>query len=99
MTFHTVNTSALNSVEAEQYFTGTDRRYMTGLRATLEMLGLPLPDYAMRQPAGRRPAKAVMAAYQLDNHSQRHPAGYRPRRENASSETVAAARAKSNRNQ
>ncbi|MBL8553263.1 MAG: hypothetical protein JNL41_03215 [Phenylobacterium sp.] len=42
---------------------------MIGLRATLELLGLPLPDYAQRKPPGPRTAsaKVIAAMYAADN--------------------------------
>lgn len=64
---HTVTTDVLYSPPAEAYFTRADRRVMIGLRAALEMLGLPTPDYARRKLAGPPPARDVIAAFHADN--------------------------------
>jgi hypothetical protein len=63
----TVTDSIIHSSQAEAYFTRADRRVMIGLRTTLEMLQLPVPDYAKRRKPGRTPAKAALAAYAADN--------------------------------
>ncbi|MDG5489219.1 hypothetical protein NYR55_11400 [Sphingomonas sp. BGYR3] len=94
----TINADALYSPQAEQYFTRSDRRIMTGLRATLTVLGLPFPDYALRRTPGPNPAAAALAAFHSDNPQLRHRAAVLPRRANATPDRVAAARASSNRN-
>jgi hypothetical protein len=66
---HTINTDVLHSPQAAKYFTGADRRIMSGLRATLEMLQLPLPAYALRAPTGPNAAKTARAAYDADHVS------------------------------
>lgn len=63
----TVTTDLIESQQAATYFTNADRRVMIGLRATLEMLRLPVPEYARRKATGVTPAKAALAAYHLDN--------------------------------
>lgn len=98
MTTITLNVEALYSPEAEQYFTRSDRRIMTGLRATLTVLGLPFPDYALRRTPGPNPAAAALAAFHADNPHKRPAFAVLPRKANASPELVAAARYKSDRN-
>lgn len=66
MAIYTVTDDVLNSDKAEEYFTRADHRIMTGLRATLEILGIPVPTYAIRRKPGRTPAKDVAAAYAAD---------------------------------
>ncbi len=62
----TIDLGALHSAHAERYFTRADRRVMIGLRATLELLGLPVPDYARRKFPQASPATQVMRAYRAD---------------------------------
>lgn len=66
-----VTTDIIESPQAQTYFINADRRVMIGLRATLEMLALPVPEYARRRPAGVPPAKAALLAYQQDNPTPR----------------------------
>lgn len=93
MTNYTVDADVLYSARAEDYFTNADRRVMIGLRAGLELLGLPLPDYAIRRKPGWTPALEVQRAFRTDYPEQRR-ATVLPRRANASPEVVAAARNK-----
>lgn len=74
MALHTVSDDVITSAQAAEYFQRADRRVMIGLRAALELLGLPLPDYAKRKPAGPRSqsAKGVAARYAAD-HGQPIP--------------------------
>ncbi|GGA50643.1 hypothetical protein GCM10011395_21290 [Sphingomonas psychrolutea] len=44
---------------------------MIGLRATLEMLNIPIPDYAHRGYSGPTPAKVTIAAFNADNPALR----------------------------
>lgn len=67
MAVHTVNDDILLSPAALAYFSRADRRVLIGLRATLEMLGIPVPEYAERRPPGRPPSRAVTSAYRADN--------------------------------
>ncbi len=71
MNTHTVSTLIINSRHAQDYFTNGDRRIMIGLRAALEMLALPVPDYARRKMPGQSPAKAAFAAFSADNPTPR----------------------------
>lgn len=66
MATHTVRDDVIHSEHAAAYFQRADRRVTIGLRATLEMLGLPVPDYAIRRKPGRTPAKDVAASYAAD---------------------------------
>lgn len=54
----TVTTDLIESQQAATYFTNADRRVMIGLRATLEMLRLPVPEYARRKTTGVAPNPA-----------------------------------------
>jgi hypothetical protein len=92
MATYTVTDDILLSAQAEDYFRRADRRVMIGLRAALEIFGIPLPEYAKRTPPGRKAGKAVLAAY----HAERgRPRAYElpARRPNASPEHVAAVKA------
>lgn len=59
--------SVIYSPAAEAYFTSADRRILSGLRATLDMIGAPYPEYARRQPRHPLPGKTVIAAFHADN--------------------------------
>src|SRR6476661_6623502 len=73
-----VDTSVLSTDYAETYFTErADRRIMSGLRATLEMLGIALPDWAERRPTGRKPGRSIAAAFRADNPETLHEATMR----------------------
>lgn len=85
----TVTTDIINSPQAQAYFTRADRRVMIGLRAALEMLRLPVPEYALRRKSGPTPAKATLAAYEADNPSPRSTV-LPERKPNASPDRVAA---------
>ena len=82
MTIYTVTDDVLNSDQAAAYFMRADHRAMMGLRATLEILGIPVPTYAVRRKPGRTPAKDVMDAFQSDNPAPR-PMTLAPRKSNA----------------
>ncbi len=78
MTIITVDDAALTSPEAEAYFIKADRRVLIGLRAALEMLGVPLPGYARRQEAGRPSStKLIARQYAADNPADRARPGNR----------------------
>lgn len=85
----TVNDDLISSLHAERYFLGADRRVMMGLRTALEMLSLPVPDYAKRRKPGATPAKATLAAYNQDNPAPRFLTAAE-RKPNASPERIAA---------
>ena len=84
----TVDTDLLNSPQAATYFTRADRRVMIGLRATLEMLQLPVPAYGLRRPTGQTPAKLALAAYNADHPTVRSTV-LAPRKPNATPERIA----------
>ena len=65
---------------------------MIGLRATLEMLSVPVPEYALRRKTGPSPAKAALAAFNADNRVPRTTV-HRERKPNASPERIAALKA------
>lgn len=92
MATYTVTDDALVSPEAEAYFQRCDKRVLIGLRAALELLNIPVPEYGWRKPPGRKPSEKIMAAYHADNGKPRSyelPA----RRPNATPEHVAAVKA------
>lgn len=91
MPIYTVTDDVISSDKAAEYFTRADRRVMVGLRAALELLGLPVPDYAIRRKPGRTPASGVAAAYAADN-PRPFPTVLAPRKPNASPEAVIAAK-------
>lgn len=92
MTIHTVNVTRLRSAAAEDYFTRrADRRVMIGLRATLELLNLPVPEWAIRRKPGMTPARNIERAYRADNPAPLVTT-LAPRRPNASASSVANAR-------
>jgi hypothetical protein len=88
----TVSTDTLESERAAEYFTRADRRVMIGLRAALEILGLPVPAYAVRHVPGRTPARDVTAAYAADNPTP-FSTVLAERKPNASPERIAAVQA------
>lgn len=92
MATFTVTDDIINSYQAERYFMRADRRVMIGLRAALEMLGVPVPDYALRRKPGQTPAKVVLAAFRAD-HPEPPSTTLAPRKANAPKDVVAAARA------
>jgi hypothetical protein len=90
-----IDDDILNSDAAAGYFERADKRALMGLRATCEILGLPLPEYALRRKPGRTPAGDVRNAYAVD-HPVPRPMTLAPRKEDASPEhraTVQAANA------
>lgn len=66
MAVHSVNDDIITCAAAQEYFTHADRRVMIGLRAALEMLRIPLPEYAARKPPGPAPSRCVAAAFHAD---------------------------------
>lgn len=93
MATHTIADDVLHSPAAEAYFTNADRRVMIGFRATLELLGLPLPLYALRRQPGPAPARSVAAAFRAD-HPKQFSTELRPRKPDASPERVADAQSR-----
>jgi hypothetical protein len=72
-----INSGVLDTPEAEAYFTKADHRILCGCRATLEMLGIPLPEWAKRKPTGPKPGQRIAAAYRQDNPETLHQATMR----------------------
>jgi hypothetical protein len=67
MTAYSVNDDVFKTQTAHEYFGRADARFMCGVRAALELLGVPLPDYAKRKPAGRPPgSKSLVKALNVD---------------------------------
>ena len=67
MTIATIDTSRVDNERVAAYLASTDRRVTIGVRFTLEALGLPLPDFLCRKPAGRPGRAALMAAADADS--------------------------------
>lgn len=62
----------------ETYFT-RDRHKQAATRGLLELLGVPLPDWAQRSLSGRAAvAKAAVDRFRDDNPMERLPRGYVP---------------------
>jgi hypothetical protein len=91
MATYTVTDDILASDEAAAYFNRADRRIRSGIRATLQMLAIPLPEYARPKAPGQSPAKSVMLAYAADNPGTRSTT-LAPRKANATAERIAALR-------
>lgn len=81
MTIRTIDDGVLNSPEAEAYFTTkADRRVLIGFRAALEMLAIPLPEYARRKETGRpTTTKLIARQYAEDNPQPSTAATLSPR--------------------
>ena len=73
----TVDTGVFDTPPATDYFSKADHRILCGCRATLEMLDIPLPDWAQRKPTGPKPGRAIIAAYRADNPETLHDATMR----------------------
>ncbi|WP_159043685.1 hypothetical protein [Sphingomonas sp. STIS6.2] len=66
MNIVTVNIDRINNKPVADYLASTDRRVTIGVRFTLEALGIELPDFLCRKPAGRPGRAALMAAVDAD---------------------------------
>jgi hypothetical protein len=77
MTTLTIDTRVFDLPEAKAYFGKADHRILCGCRATLEMLGIPLPEWASRKPSGPKPGRAIMAAFRADHPETLHEATMR----------------------
>lgn len=62
-----VDTSRLYSHDTAEYIGKTNRWIKSGFRLALELLELELPDFAAKQPAGRRRSIDVVRDYHADN--------------------------------
>lgn len=89
MATYTVTDDILLSDAAAAYFERADRRIRGGMRATLKMLAIPLPEYARPKAPGQSPARLVMLAYAADNPTHR-PMTLAPRKPTATPERIAA---------
>lgn len=67
MALREIDDSILLSDEAARNIEGRDRRWIAGFRAALELIGMPLPPYALRKQAGRSPLSATLRAFHADN--------------------------------
>ena len=66
MTIASIDTARLNRTDVADYFQTADRRIVSGFRTALELLGLPIPDYVTRKPAGRPSLKSLMERVDAD---------------------------------
>ena len=56
-----------------------NRHKQSATRALLDLLGIPLPDWAERSPSGRAAVtKAALARFKADNPDENLPRGYVP---------------------
>lgn len=62
-----------NNPDLADYFSGNSNR-MAACRAMLDLLRIPLPDWAVRGVQGRAAhTKAMVAAFRADNPHERFP--------------------------
>jgi hypothetical protein len=94
MAVFTVTDDIFRTPQAQDYFNRADRRVMIGLRAALELLGIPVPDYAVRKPPGRPPAEALAAAYDADHGVTRQGPTFQPNTEDRHTAAVRKAKAR-----
>ena len=69
MATYTVTDDKISSPQAAAHL-GYDARVMTGVRNTLEILGIPLPEWVKRKPPGRPPSRTILQALAADNPNQ-----------------------------
>lgn len=62
-----VDIDRLYNPRVVQHITSVDGRIRGGFRLALDVLGIPLPDYAERKPAGRPSIAKLMAAADADS--------------------------------
>lgn len=75
MTNYTIDFNRLHDPRVAAHVENVDSRIRSGFRLALDVLGVPLPDYAVRKPAGRPSIAKLMAAADADSgtiHSYRH---------------------------
>lgn len=66
-----VDLSRLDDPRIVNHIAGVDSRIVGGFRLALEVLGIPIPQYARRKPAGRPSVAALMAAADKDTGTNR----------------------------
>ncbi len=71
MTTMLVDTKLIDDSRIASYLASTDRRVTIGFRFALERLGIPLPEYAERKPAGRPSPARLMALVDADAGTRR----------------------------
>lgn len=62
-----VDLSRLDDPRVAAHIERVDSRITGGFRLALEVLGIPLPEYAKRKPAGRPSIAKLMAAADADS--------------------------------
>jgi hypothetical protein len=62
-----VDLSRLDDPRVAEHISKVDSRITGGFRLALEVLGIPLPEYAKRKPAGRPSIAKLMAAADADS--------------------------------
>ena len=83
MNLHTVDTDRLNHPGAVEYFTRNAHR-LAAVRALLQTLSLPFPDWAQREPSGRAAtSRKIIAAFREDHPETLHQLTMRHSREAA----------------
>ncbi|WP_375291625.1 hypothetical protein [Qipengyuania sp.] len=67
MSDNTVDLTRLNDPRIAAHVEQVDGRIRSGFRLALDVLNIPLPDYAVRKPAGRPSIAKLMAAADADS--------------------------------
>lgn len=62
-----IDTDRLNDPRVIAHIARVDSRIVGGFRLALDILGIPLPEYAKRKPAGRPSIAKLMAAADADS--------------------------------
>lgn len=62
-----IDLSRLDDPRVAEHISRVDSRITGGFRLALEVLGIPLPEYAKRKPAGRPSIAKLMAAADADS--------------------------------
>lgn len=66
-----INLDRLSDPRVAAHVEGADSRIRGGFRLALDVLGIPLPGYAERKPAGRPSIAKLMAAADADSGTNR----------------------------
>ncbi len=61
-----IDLNKLNAPQLAAYFATADRRIASGFRIALQVLGIPVPEYAERKPSGPRSIASLMADLDRD---------------------------------